>query len=67
MKIYKRYNPIQIARYVKTLFKGEIYIEDVGEFHFDQGKVLKPVNGDIQRLSIMSEINRQVNALQVKF
>jgi len=28
---------------------------------------LKPINGNIQRLSIMSEINRQVNALQVKF
>ena len=67
MKIYNRYNPIQIARYVKTLFKGEIYIKDIGEFHFDQGKVLQPLNGDIQRLSIMSEINRQVSKLQIKF
>ncbi|MBT0726069.1 DUF1107 domain-containing protein [Rosenbergiella australiborealis] len=67
MKIYKRYNPIQIARYVKTLFKGVIYIKDIGEFHFDQGRVLKPLNSDIQRLSIMSEINRQVNELQIKF
>ncbi len=67
MKIYKKYNPLQIARYVKTLFKGQIYIYDIGEFEFDQGRILKPINGDIQHLNIMSEINRQVSELQLKF
>lgn len=66
MKIYKRYNSMRIARYVKTLFKGQIYITNIGQFEFDQGKVLMPYDGDFQRLTVMSEINRQVSALQLK-
>ncbi|MBA5859073.1 DUF1107 family protein, partial [Morganella morganii] len=34
MKIFDRYNPAQIARYVKTLFRGRLYIQGMGAFEF---------------------------------
>lgn len=40
MKIFQRYNPFQVAKYVKTLFRGRLYIKDVGAFEFDKGKFL---------------------------
>lgn len=40
MKIFQRYNPLLVAKYVKTLFRGRLYIKDVGAFEFDMGKVL---------------------------
>lgn len=67
MKIFQRYNPLQIAKYVKTLFKGRLYIKDVGAFEFDKGKVLIPRVKDVQHLSVMSEINRQVLRLQAEY
>ncbi len=67
MKIFQRYNPLQIARYVKTLFKGRLYIKDVGAFEFDKGKVMLPHVKDKQHLSVMSEINRQVLRLQAEY
>lgn len=40
MKIFQRYNPLQVAKYVKILFRGRLYIKDVGAFEFDKGKIL---------------------------
>ena len=42
MKIFQRYNPLQVAKYVKILFRGRLYIKDVGAFEFDKGKILIP-------------------------
>ncbi|MGV3344766.1 DUF1107 domain-containing protein [Enterobacteriaceae bacterium LUAb1] len=67
MKIFPRYNPLQVAKYVKTLFKGRLYIKDVGTFEFDQGKILLPRIKDKQHFSVMSEVNRQVLRLQTEF
>ena len=64
MKIFQRYNPFQVAKYVKTLFRGRLYIKDVGAFEFDKGKILIPKVRDIQHLSVMSEVNRHVLRLQ---
>lgn len=66
MKIFKKYNPFQIAKYVKTLFRGRLYIQNVGAFEFDKGKILIPRIRDKQHLSVMSEINRQVLRLQME-
>ncbi|CAG9000985.1 MAG: hypothetical protein CENE_02993 [Candidatus Celerinatantimonas neptuna] len=40
MKIFKKYSPKHIARYVKTFFKGRIYIQGRGAYEFDQGKLI---------------------------
>ena len=60
MKIFQRYNPLQVAKYVK------LYIKDVGAFEFDKGKILIPKVKDKLHLSVMSEVNRQVMRLQTE-
>lgn len=67
MKIFQRYNPLQVAKYVKTLFRGRLYIKDVGAFEFDKGKILIPRVKDKQHYSVMSEVNRRVVQLQLDF
>jgi hypothetical protein len=66
MKIFQRYNPLQVAKYVKILFRGRLYIKDVGAFEFDKGKILLPKVKDKQHFSVMSEVNRQVLRLQTE-
>lgn len=56
----------QIARYVKTLFRGRLYIHGMGAFEFDYGKILPPKIRDKRHLSAMSEINQQVSLLQAQ-
>ena len=66
MKIFQRYNPLQVAKYVKILFRGRLYIKDVGAFEFDKGKIPTPKVKDKLHLSVMSEVNRQVLRLQTE-
>ena len=40
MKIFQRYNPLQVAKYVKILFRGRLYIKDVGAFELDRKSVV---------------------------
>ncbi|MFC3396563.1 DUF1107 domain-containing protein [Brenneria rubrifaciens] len=66
MKIFERYNPMKVAKYVKILFRGRLYIKGVGAFEFDYGKILLPKKQDKQHLLVMSEVNRQVVRLQAE-
>lgn len=66
MRIFQRYNPLTVAKYVKTLFRGRLYIKDVGAFEFDKGKILIPKVRDKRHFSVMSEVNRQVLVLQAE-
>ena len=66
MKIFQRYNPLLVAKYVKTLFRGRLYIKDIGAFEFDMGRILMPKVRDKRHLNVMSEINRQVMRLQAE-
>ncbi|CQR21639.1 Protein of uncharacterised function (DUF1107) [Yersinia enterocolitica] len=52
--------------YVKTLFRGRLYIKDMGAFEFDKGKILIPKVRDKRHFEVMSEVNRQVMRLQTE-
>ncbi len=60
------YRPLQVARFVKTLFKGQFFIAGgVGCFQFDNGKVLLPDVNDQKRLTIFKEVNQVIASLSV--
>lgn len=66
MKIFQSYNPQKVAKYVKILFRGHLYIKDVGAFEFDKGKILLPKVRDQRHFNVMSEVNQQVSLLQAE-
>jgi hypothetical protein len=39
MKIFVKYTPTRIARYVKTFFKGRLYIKGRGAYAFENGRL----------------------------
>lgn len=65
LREFTSYRPRQVARFVKTLFKGQFVISGIGEFNFDNGKVLLPDVKDHQKLSTFKEINQAISALPV--
>ncbi|MDB1122289.1 DUF1107 family protein [Vibrio algarum] len=65
LRVFSTYRPLQVARFVKTLFKGEFTIEGVGIFYFDSGRVLLPDLDDKKKLSIMKEVNFTIDNLTV--
>ncbi|MEZ9004138.1 DUF1107 family protein [Vibrio splendidus] len=65
LRKFSTYRPHQVARFVKVLFKGQFTIEGIGEFRFDQGKVLLPEVSDKQKLTIFKEVNGTIAALPV--
>lgn len=63
---FNRYRPLQIARFVKVLFKGRFGIKGIGEFRFDCGKVLPPDAFNKQQLQVMKEINLMISQLSTQ-
>ncbi|MCG9558269.1 DUF1107 family protein [Vibrio kanaloae] len=61
LREFSTYRPHQVARFVK----GQFAIEGIGEFRFDQGKVLLPEVSDKQKLTIFKEVNGTIAALPV--
>ncbi|KGY11148.1 hypothetical protein NM22_17285 [Vibrio tubiashii] len=57
------YRPRQVARFVKTLFKGQFVIAGVGKFTFDNGKVLLPDVKDSQKMTTYKEINQEIASI----
>ena len=62
---FKAYRPLQVARFVKTLFKGNLHIEGIGTFEFDDGKILMPNQGTKKMLLVMSEVNQHIRQLSM--
>lgn len=65
LRTFVTYRPLQVARFVKTLFKGKFCIEGIGLFYFDHGKVLLPDIADRKKLTIMKEINITIDTLTI--
>ncbi|WP_407332062.1 DUF1107 domain-containing protein [Enterovibrio sp. 27052020O] len=62
-RIFNQYRPRQVARYVKGFFRGRLYIDGVGAFEFDGGRLLPPTKKDKRALTVMSEVNNEIRAM----
>lgn len=64
MRIFRKYAPVQIAKYVSAFFKGYFYIEGRGAFRFDGGKVVIEATQDAAMRRIGREINNSIAAFR---
>lgn len=62
-RTFPQYRPRQIAYYVKGFFKGSLYIQGVGAFQFDCGRLLLPSLEDKRALHVMKEVNQEIKAI----
>ena len=60
MRIFKKYAPLQIAKYVSAFFKGNFYIQGLGAFSFDGGKVIIEPFYDALKRKVGKEINMSI-------
>ncbi len=65
LRIFKTYRPLQVARYVKSYFRGRIFIVGIGGFEFDSGRLLPPKSADLKALNVLTEVNREIQTLSV--
>ncbi|TEW53456.1 DUF1107 family protein [Psychromonas sp. RZ22] len=65
LRSFKKYQPRQIAKFVKGFFNGRIFIAGLGRFRVVDGKVVayKHVNKEHKVLIAVSEINKVVSEL----
>ena len=65
LRIFKKYQPRQIAKFVKAFFNGRIYIVGLGRLRFLEGKVVAYQHQKSEKsiLIVVSEINQIVNEL----
>ncbi|QUJ08413.1 DUF1107 family protein [Salmonella enterica subsp. enterica] len=62
MKIFQRYNPLQVAKYVKILFRGRLYIMMLALLSSIRVRFLSKSERQAA-LAQMFEVNRQVMRL----
>ena len=65
LRSFKKYQPRQIAKFVKGFFNGRIFIAGLGRFRIIEGKVVayKHLNTEQRILMAVSEINQVVAEL----
>ncbi|GAL13130.1 hypothetical protein JCM19233_4130 [Vibrio astriarenae] len=67
MRLFKRYIPGLIAKHVTRLFKGRIYINGIGKFEFDNGKLVIPEHAEQRHYKAVKEINSEVMKLKLAY
>lgn len=63
MKVFKQLSPRQIARYIKSFYRGYFAIESLGTFEFSAGRISIHGLTCRQRLRLASQINQAVSQL----
>lgn len=65
LRSFKKYQPRQIAKFVKAFFNGRIFIAGLGRFRVVDGKVVayKHLGAEQKVLIAVSEINKVVSEL----
>ncbi|MBC7001768.1 DUF1107 domain-containing protein [Photobacterium sp. BZF1] len=66
LRVFKQYRPNQVARYVKSYFRGRLFIIGVGAYEFDRGRLLPPKRQDTKALNVLSEVNREIQLLSAE-
>ncbi|WP_086983038.1 DUF1107 domain-containing protein [Vibrio aphrogenes] len=64
MRLFHKYVPKAVAKHVSRFFKGRIYINGVGKFEFDNGKVIIPSQPQAQHYRMVKEINQEINRIR---
>lgn len=65
LRSFKKYQPRQIAKFVKGFFNGRIFIAGLGRLRVIEGKVVAYQHQQSEKniLIAVSEINRTINEL----
>ncbi len=66
MRIFKKYFPMLIAKYVRTFFKGRLYIHGRGGYEFENGKVVMPFQADSMHRETVQELNNTIAEITKK-
>jgi hypothetical protein len=67
MRLFKRYIPGMIAKHVSRLFKGSLYIQGLGRFEFDGGKLLPPILANEHHYQTVKEVNLEIMKLRCEY
>jgi len=66
VRIFKKYFPALIAKYVRTFFRGRLYIHGRGGFEFENGKVIMPPKADVLHRETVIELNSKIAEITKK-
>lgn len=65
MRFFKHYAPSMIAKHISRLFNGKIHIHGIGEFRFEQGRLIIPTQAEREHYKMIKEINLEVARLKL--
>jgi hypothetical protein len=66
VRIFKKYLPAMIAKYVRTFFRGRLYIHGRGGYEFDNGKIVMPPEADQVHRATVQELNSKIAEITKK-
>lgn len=64
MRVFSKYTPRRIARYVMSFFCGSFLIEGLGVFYFNYGRIVVDRFLTGAKLRICREVNMEIALMQ---
>ncbi len=67
MRFFKHYAPSMIAKHISRLFNGKIHIHGIGEFKFQEGRLIIPTEAERAHYRMIKEINVEITKLKLTY
>ncbi len=60
---FREHQALQIARYIRSYYRGTFYIEQSGPFYFDAGKACYDQIECVKSKKMLAQINKEIRSL----
>ncbi len=60
---FREHQALQIARYIRSYYRGTFYIEQSGPFHFDAGRACYDDVENVRWKKVLAQINKEIRNL----
>jgi hypothetical protein len=57
---FREHQALQIARYIRSYYRGTFYIEQSGPFHFDAGRACYDHVDNVKWKKLLAQINKEI-------
>ncbi len=60
---FREHQALQIARYIRSYYRGTFYIEQSGPFHFNAGRACYDDVENVRWKKVLAQINKEIRNL----
>lgn len=60
---FREHQALQVARYIRSYYRGSFYIEQSGPFHFDAGRACYDQVDNVKWKKFLAQVNKEIRTM----